>query len=91
MLVFEEYSRNVDILLPCLWVGFLLSFYVQNVFDKFFYVCSPIGKLELAAGDCLLMVADGPEFVSKHRNNSTFALVAKVVLKRLLTQAFKNL
>ena len=40
---------------------------------------SPIGKLELAAGDCLLMVADGSEFVSKHRNNSTFALVSKVL------------
>ncbi len=40
--------------------------------------CSPIGKLELHAGDCLLMVADGPEFVAKHRNNSTFALVSKV-------------
>ncbi|XP_024377736.1 putative sulfur deprivation response regulator isoform X3 [Physcomitrium patens] len=38
----------------------------------------PIGKLELAAGDCLLMVADGPEFVEKHRNNSTFALVSKL-------------
>jgi hypothetical protein len=24
------------------------------------------------------MVADGPEFVAKHRNNSTFALVSKV-------------
>ncbi|KAG0572786.1 hypothetical protein KC19_VG125000, partial [Ceratodon purpureus] len=38
----------------------------------------PIGKLELAAGDCLLMVADGTEFVLKHRNNSTFALVSKL-------------
>lgn len=42
------------------------------------FMYSPIGKLELAAGDCLLMVADGPEFVEKHRNNSTFALVSKV-------------
>eukprot|EP00897_Mesotaenium_endlicherianum_P005624 jgi/Mesen1/508/ME000104S10599 len=38
---------------------------------------SAIGDIELEAGDSLLMVADGPEFVSKHRNNSTFALVSK--------------
>ncbi|KAH7365617.1 hypothetical protein KP509_18G037900 [Ceratopteris richardii] len=38
----------------------------------------PIGDIELEAGDCLLMVADGSEFVSKHRNNSTFALVSEL-------------
>ncbi|MCO5557908.1 hypothetical protein L7F22_011481 [Adiantum nelumboides] len=37
-----------------------------------------IGDVELEAGDCLLMVADGSEFVSKHRNNSTFALVSQL-------------
>ena len=39
---------------------------------------SAIGDIELEAGDSVLMVADGSEFVSKHRNNSTFALVSKV-------------
>jgi len=51
-------------------------------------VHSPIGKLELAAGDCLLMVANGSEFVSKHRNNSTFALVAKVPLNMNIIYMF---
>ncbi|MCO5605116.1 hypothetical protein L7F22_059296 [Adiantum nelumboides] len=37
-----------------------------------------IGDVELEAGDCLLMVADGSEFVSKHRNNSTLALVSQL-------------
>ncbi|KAJ7552305.1 hypothetical protein O6H91_06G049600 [Diphasiastrum complanatum] len=39
---------------------------------------SAIGDIILEAGDSLLMVADGSEFVSKHRNNSSFALVAKL-------------
>ncbi|BBN14688.1 hypothetical protein MPTK1_6g13670 [Marchantia polymorpha subsp. ruderalis] len=39
---------------------------------------SAIGDIKVEAGDCLLMVADGPEFVSKHRNNSAFALVAQL-------------
>ncbi|KAL3692096.1 hypothetical protein R1sor_005747 [Riccia sorocarpa] len=37
-----------------------------------------IGEIELEAGDCLLLVVDGPEFVNKHRNSSTFALVAQL-------------
>ena len=43
-----------------------------------YYLNSAIGDIALEAGDCLLLVADGSEFVSKHRNNSTFALVSKV-------------
>ena len=43
-------------------------------------MCRAIGDIELEAGDCLLMVADGSEFATKHRNNSTFALVSEVVL-----------
>ncbi|XP_024545096.1 putative sulfur deprivation response regulator [Selaginella moellendorffii] len=39
---------------------------------------SAIGDIILEAGDSLLMVADGTEFVAKNRNNSTFALVAKL-------------
>ncbi|KAJ7520155.1 hypothetical protein O6H91_20G069600 [Diphasiastrum complanatum] len=39
---------------------------------------SSIGDISLEAGDSLLMVADGSEFVSQHRNNSSFALVAKL-------------
>lgn len=39
---------------------------------------SAMGEIKLAAGDCLLLVVEGPEFVNKHRNNSTFALVAQV-------------
>ncbi|KAL2621959.1 hypothetical protein R1flu_002164 [Riccia fluitans] len=37
-----------------------------------------IGEVEVEAGDCLLLVVDGSEFVNKHRNNSTFALVAQL-------------
>lgn len=44
---------------------------------------SAIGDSELEAGDCLLMVADGSEFVSKHRNNSTFALVSQHAASRI--------
>ncbi|CAI7804165.1 unnamed protein product [Closterium sp. NIES-54] len=39
---------------------------------------SAIGDIVLEAGDSLLLVADGSEFVCKHRNNSTFALVSKL-------------
>lgn len=41
-------------------------------------VVSAIGDIVLEAGDCLMLVADGEEFETKHRNNSTFALVSKV-------------
>ncbi|CAM6087847.1 unnamed protein product [Calypogeia fissa] len=39
---------------------------------------SLIGEIRVEAGDCLLMVADTPDFVTKHRTNSHFSLVSQL-------------
>ncbi|CAM6093297.1 unnamed protein product [Calypogeia fissa] len=39
---------------------------------------SLIGEIRVEAGDCLLMVADSPDFVTKHRTNSHFSLVSQL-------------